>query len=468
MKWGLNWGLRTRLVLAFGLLCVVTAVAVAGGSYVQARRVILQQAQDSAVANFTGEVRTMYPLHTLTPSQADLDELAGRLSDRDYAAVALYGGQHSVGGIDPSIIPAQLREVVGNGRVAWQRVTGPGGVPFLVIGTRLDVSGRGPSGIEVYAARDMLTEEYSIDQLAVIAWLAGGGALVFAVLLALLAARGVLRPVRELGTAAHRLGAGDLSTRLTVRGSDELARVAGTFNSTAATLEHHVAELRRMEADARRFVADVSHELRTPLAAMAAVTDVLDAEAAQLSGNAATAAALVSTETRNLTQLVNDLIEVSRFDSGAAALVLDRVDIGAAITATLRARGWPSDVTTDLADDVHAVVDPRRVDVVIANLVGNALRHGAPPVTVRLAASSAEVTVEVRDHGAGLSDAVLPHVFDRFYKADQARTRSASTGSGLGLAIARENARLHGGELTAGNHPDGGAVFTLRLPRRDA
>ena len=249
---------------------------------------------------------------------------------------------------------------------------------------------------------------------------------------------------------------------------DELADLARTFNDTAGRLERQVGELRRMEADARRFVADVSHELRTPLAAMTAVTDVLDEEADRLPGDAGRAVRLVSQETHNLTQLVNDLIEVSRFDSGTARLALDDVDVAAAITATLRVRGWAERVRTELAPGVVARLDPRRLDVIVANLVGNALRHGAEPVSVRLDADADWLTIEVSDHGPGLDPQVLPHVFDRFYKADTARTRSE--GSGLGLAIAWENARLHRrdrqtGSLVAGNGQHGGAVFTLRLPR---
>ncbi|MEK8104956.1 HAMP domain-containing sensor histidine kinase [Micromonospora sp. M12] len=228
---------------------------------------------------------------------------------------------------------------------------------------------------------------------------------------------------------------------MTVRGVDELADVARTFNETAGTLERQVGELRRMESDARRFVADVSHELRTPLAAMTAVTDVLDEEAEHLPGDAGRAARLVSQETQNLTHLVNDLIEVSRFDSGTARLALDDVDVAAAVAATLRIRGWQDRVRMELAPGVVARVDPRRLDVIVANLVGNAFRHGAEPVSVRLDADQDWVTIEVSDHGPGLDPQVLPHVFDRFYKADTARTRSE--GSGLGLAISWENARLH-------------------------
>lgn len=461
------WGLRTRLLVASALLCVVTAAVVAGGIYVQARIVILQKAQDTAVQTMTRQLEELYPLRDPRPDSGTLTEIAGAVLDRDSSAVATYHGEHSQTGLDPAEIPTELRRAVREGSTAWQRVE-LGGEPVLIIGTPLMIVSPDrsvqPSGIEVYSRRSLLAEEHSIGRFATIAWLTGGVALLFAIVLALLAARSVLRPVRELGRVARLLGAGELGTRAEVRGSDELAEVAHTFNNTAAELEHHVEQLRAMEADARRFAADVSHELRTPLAAMAAVTDVLDEEASRLPEQTARAAKLVSQETRNLTRLVNDLIEISRFDSGAAVLALDDIDVAELVRATLRTRGWSERVHTELPAGVSARLDPRRVDVIIANLVGNALRHGEPPVSVQLHADSEWLTLDVRDHGPGLAPDVLPHVFDRFYKADAARTRS--DGSGLGAAIARENARLHQGSLDAANGQDGGARFTLRLPRQ--
>jgi two-component system sensor histidine kinase MtrB len=371
--------------------------------------------------------------------------------------VAVYGVL-SAGSMPLSVVTPELRETVRGGYTAWQRVS-VGGVTQLVSGTSVAF---GSSTLEVYSLRTLEPAAVSIDELSTRAWAFGGGALVFALALALLAAWSVLRPVRELGEAARRMGSGDLKSRLDVRGSDELAGLAVTFNDTADALDQRVDELRRMESDARRFVADVSHELRTPLSAMTAVADVLEEEAESLPADAAQAARLVSQETHNLTRLVNDLMEISRFDSGAAALVLDDVDVAQAVRASLRTRGWLDDVETTLPAEVVARVDPRRLDVVLANLVGNAVRHGGSPVSVTLAVEPGWVVITVADHGPGLSSTVLPHVFDRFYKADSSRARSS--GSGLGLAIARENARLHGGTLVAENHPDGGAVFTLRLP----
>ncbi|UBU13016.1 sensor histidine kinase [Nonomuraea gerenzanensis] len=459
-------GLRTRLLLAFALLCVVITAAVAGGSYVMSRNAILKATQDAAVHTMTSRLETLYPLRSSTPGRAELAEIARTVTVPNTVAVAVFHGRHSPDGLDPELIPPELRQAVAGGELAWQRVRW-GDEPVLIMGTPLMIVERNRdqrlSGIEVYTARSLRAEQRSVDWLATSAWLTGAAALAFAVVLASLATRGVLRPVRELGRAARLLGEGDLRARVAVRGSDELADVAHTFNNTAAELERHVKQLREMEADARRFVADVSHELRTPLAALTAVADVLDEEAAELPEPAGRAARLVSQETINLTALVNDLIEISRFDSGVAALAPNEVDVAELVHATLRVRGWSERVETELPADVTARLDPRRVDVVLANLVGNALRHGEPPVSVRLSADPQWIAVEVRDHGPGLDEAVLPHVFDRFYKASAARARSE--GSGLGLAIARENARLHGGDLTVANAQDGGAVFTLRLPR---
>ncbi|WP_228011225.1 sensor histidine kinase [Nonomuraea phyllanthi] len=476
-------GLRARLLFAFALLCVVTAAAVTGGMYVDARNAILQRTQDAAVQAMKRRMEQLFPLRSAAPGPDELREIAGTMTDGDNRAVAVYHEEHSLSGpapgrwrpdwkwqiLDPKVIPPRLRQTVADGVMAWQRVVWRG-EPYLIIGAPLLVVGEDRttrvSGIEVYTARSLGPEQRSIDELAGRAWLAGGAALAFAVVLALLATRGVLGPVRELGRAARLLGEGNMRTRIAVRGSDELADVARTFNTAAAELERHVKQLREMEADARRFVADVSHELRTPLAALAAVADVLEEEAARLPEPAGRAAMLVSQETLNLTALVNDLIEISRFDSGVAALALNEVDVAELVRATLRVRGWSESVHTELALGVTARLDPRRVDVVLANLVGNALRHGEPPVSVRLRADAHWIVLEVRDHGPGLAEAVLPHVFDRFYKASAARARSE--GSGLGLAIARENARLHRGDLTVTNAPDGGAMFTLRLPRQAA
>ena len=281
---------------------------------------------------------------------------------------------------------------------------------------------------------------------------------------AVTASRRVLLPVRRLAQAARRMSDGDLSVRIEPKGHDELAQLTTTFNDMAAALESKIGELELMETRARQFAGDVSHELRTPLTAMTAVADILPGHPG-LTGDAATAAQLVSQEILHLNRLVDDLIEISRFDTGTAQLVTDDTDVAVAVAACLRARGW-STVVTEIPPGLTMPLDRRRFDVILANLIGNALCHGGPPVTVqatiRPANGGEQLALVVRDHGSGVPAEALPHVFERFYKADTARSRSED--SGLGLAIAWENTRLHGGRIEAANHPDGGALFTLRLP----
>jgi two-component system sensor histidine kinase MtrB len=294
---------------------------------------------------------------------------------------------------------------------------------------------------------------------------AGGLLLATITGLAFAASRRVLGPVRRLAEAARRMSDGDLSVRIEPTGRDELARLVTSFNEMASDLDGKVSELQRMGAQARQFAGDVSHELRTPLTAMTAVADILH-EHPGLTGDAAAAAGLVRQEILHLNRLVEDLIEISRFDAGTAQLVTDGTDVATAVSGCLRARGW-TDVSTDVPAGLIVRLDRRRFDIIIANLVGNALRHGGPLVTVMARAEphgrgEGRLVLEVRDHGPGLPAAAIPYVFDRFYKADTARARSE--GSGLGLAIAAENAQLHGGHIEAGNHPDGGAVFTVSLP----
>jgi two-component system sensor histidine kinase MtrB len=196
---------------------------------------------------------------------------------------------------------------------------------------------------------------------------------------------------------------------------------------------------------------------------MTAVTDVLSAHTSGMSAEAARATDLVIREIAHLDRLVSDLIEISRFDAGTARLDAELVDVRAAITSSLGVRGWRGEeVQVEAEPGLAAHLDLRRFDVVVANLVGNALKYGQPPVLVAAWRDGGDLVVEVSDHGPGIDEQSMPHLFERFYKADAARARS--DGSGLGLAIALENARLHGGDVQARNRPTGGALFRLTLP----
>ncbi|MFL6000735.1 MAG: ATP-binding protein [Streptomyces sp.] len=467
-------GLRARLVVAFGLVAAVAAISTGALTFREARTGVLQQSQDATIRQLRAQLNQHASELDVPPGESALvkfaQEVAATESQGSWRVLVTYGdlsGSSAPGDPFTEVTPA-LREAVGSSRATvFQRVRGEGRTS-LVVGMSILFGGRDTAdtatGVRVFLVVPQATEQAYVDALVTAVERAMVAALALAVVLALLAARGVLVPVRKLRLATRRIAEGRLDTRLAVNGSDELADLSHTFNETAAALETSVAELREMEARARRFAADVSHELRTPLAAMSAVTDVLDEDAARLDPDTATAVRLISEETLKLARLVDDLMEISRFDAGAAVLHLDEIDLAESIRRTLAARGWTDTVATDLPPP-HAVrgrVDPRRLDVVVANLVGNALKHGGRPVQVRLSGGDAAAVIEVRDSGPGIPHDVLPHVFERFYKSDTARIRSE--GSGLGLSITAENVRIHGGTVRAANHPAGGAVFTVELP----
>ncbi|KAA2261455.1 HAMP domain-containing histidine kinase [Solihabitans fulvus] len=275
----------------------------------------------------------------------------------------------------------------------------------------------------------------------------------------ILAARRIQRRVRLAATAARRLGGGALDTRLPVRGRDELADLAGSFNAMAQRLGESIDQLRRKDQQQRRFVADVAHDLRTPLAAMIAATQGLHSPDTAVR---ARSAELVGGQARRLSALVEDLLEMSRFDAGAAELRLETVDLAALVDDAVRLAAPDTGIAVRLVGDGTVLADPRRLHTIVRNLVTNAVRHGAPPVTVTIDGSAAgEVAVVVADSGPGLAPDLAPVVFDRFVRGD--RARGQTEGSGLGLAIAHENALLHGGRLSVANSD--GAVFTLTVPR---
>ncbi|SDG48126.1 two-component system, OmpR family, sensor histidine kinase MtrB [Lentzea fradiae] len=460
---GRRWraGLRPRLLAAFVAVTVLGAAAAAWSGAGSASAALVDSAQRRLTETVTSQIAAVTPGLTYPPGQDALELLRTAVSPN---AVVTYRDLRAADGAD--LTTDALREAVRTGgRLVSQRID-DGDRPWLLIGTPVMITAvdgtRTPSGIEVYVARDLTPVGTEIAGMTRSAALTAALALPLAVLLALLAASSVLRPVRDLRDTARRLAAGDLDARSRPRGSDELAELTATVNEMAGSVQSSMAAMRRMQADARRFAADVSHELRTPLSTLTAVVEVLSMTADRMEPDARESARLAITETQRLVTLVEDLMEVSRFDAGTAELRLEDVDVPTAVRQCLRARSWLGRVELRTPPALVARLDRRRLDVVVANLVGNALRHGAPPVRVTVTGTGHEVRIEVADHGPGIPERVLPHVFDRFYKADAARTRTP--GSGLGLAIALENARLHGGDITAANRPSGGARFLLRLP----
>lgn len=475
---GRRWtSLRLRLLIVFALVALTTAVSASGIAYWLNRQAVLDRTQDAALGDFRQEMQNRAAALPVDPTQEELQRTAEMMagSSPGYSVLLLCerkDGTTVTGAAGPdafrmSDVPKSLQRAVNDRQkttavndaeyhMYWQR-TKPNGNPYLVGGTR--IVGGGPTG---YMYKSLAQERDDLNALAWSLTIATGLALLGSALLAQAAARTVLKPVQRLGDAARRLGEGELDHRLEVSGTDELADLAHTFNKTAEALEKKVADMSAREESSRRFVADMSHELRTPLTALTAVAEVLEEEVDDLDPMIAPAVALVVSETRRLNDLVENLMEVTRFDAGTARLVLDDVDVADQVTACIDARAWLDAVELDAERGIVARLDPRRLDVILANLIGNALKHGGSPVRVSVLVEGEWLVIAVRDNGPGIPEAVLPHVFDRFYKASASRPKS--DGSGLGLSIAMENAHIHGGDITAANRAEGGALFTLRLP----
>jgi two-component system, OmpR family, sensor histidine kinase MtrB len=301
-----------------------------------------------------------------------------------------------------------------------------------------------------------------------------GVGLALVVLLAAIASlvtRWVVLPVRHAARAAQRVSAGHLEERMQVLGVDDLAALATSFNEMAASLQAKLRELEDLSSVQRQFVSDVSHELRTPLSTIKMAADLLFESREELDQAGGRSVELLQSQLERFEALLVDLLEISRFDAGAATLDVDLVDVcdlvrRSADDAQQLAERRGSRIEFRLpATGCLAEVDRRRVERILRNILVNAVEHGeGKDVVVTAAIDSAAVAVSVRDYGVGLRPGEQHRVFERFWRADPARARSTG-GTGLGLAISLEDARLHGGWLQAWGEPGKGSVFRLTLPR---
>jgi len=457
--------LRPRLVATFALVAVLTSAGVAVTSYYLTRARVLQRAETAAEAEATAVFADAVATLPDNPTRPQILALVERLKARggaefDIVAVAADGTFETTSlSLSADSVPGALASPVDRSRIGLVRATAAK-EQFVVVGAR---PAGGPALYLFFPLDNPLDD---LELLRNVLAAAGVAAVLLSALVGALAARGLLRPLRETRNAAHRLEVGLLGTRLPEEGGDEFADLGHAFNRMAEALEKSIGDLRALEASHRRFVADVSHELRTPLTALTTAADVLESHRDGLDDAGSRAARLLVRESHRLATLVEDLMEISRLDAGAAPMSWEPVDVAGLVGSAVATRGWGDQVEMRSTGAVTTVADPRRLDAVVANLIGNAQEHGRPPVRVLVTASAEEVVVVVDDAGPGIAPDHLDRIFDRFYKADPARP--GGRGSGLGLAIARENARMHGGDLTVASPPGSGATFTLRLPRRVA
>ncbi len=373
-------------------------------------------------------------------------------------------------------IPDDLRKAVVSSprQQHWRFVTlryegGGKSAAGVAIGSVVQLPVGGP--YELYFVFSLQRETATVD-LVRRTFLLGGFVLVLLVgAVAYVVTRQVVSPVRRAVVVAERLSSGRLQERMTSKGEDDLARLGASFNTMAGNLQDQIRRLEDLSRVQQRFVSDVSHELRTPMTTIRMAGEVLHDARHDFTPSVARSAELLQNQLDRFESLLSDLLEISRFDAGAAALDPEPVDLREVVTRAVESSQPLADrrgsrVSVEGADEpCVATVDPRRVERILVNLVVNAIEHGeGRPVTVRLGSSADAVAVAVEDRGVGLREGETELVFDRFWRADPARART-SGGTGLGLAIALEDARLHGGWLQAWGRRGTGSVFRLTLPR---
>jgi two-component system sensor histidine kinase MtrB len=373
------------------------------------------------------------------------------------------------------VVSDELRRLVQNNpdEQWWQSVSLPTAdgsqAPGIVVGSQIALPDA--SRWEIYIGFDLSDTEQTLLFVQRTLFVGGLALLLLVGAVAWVIVRLVANPVRVAADTSERLASGDLAVRIPVRGEDELATLARSFNRMADSLQSQIRELADLSQVQQRFVSDVSHELRTPLTTIRLAGDVLYDQRFEFPSATARTAELLHTQTQRFEALLADLLEISRYDAGSVELETephslvhlaeDSIDGMASLAeqkgsdVRLVAPGGYSDVE----------IDPRRIRRVVRNLLGNAIEHGeGRPIVVTVDSNEQAVALSVRDYGHGMTEADAQRVFDRFWRADPSRRRTIG-GTGLGLAIALEDAQLHGGSLEVWSRVAGGSCFRLTLPR---
>jgi len=484
-RWRRSLQLRvaTTTTLVTGLIVLLIGLFLVdqiGNGVLKAKRdASISQASlglDAATAQFDG----------LTPGDLNgIRQAVDQITADPVSTAAAPGGDlftTVVRATDPSVnrelpvgqlIPDALGRQVDRGTIAVQysyvRVPGQAGeVPGLIVGQPVTTQA---GSFELYYLFPLTAEQKTLSLVQRTVLIAGLALVLLIAIIAALVTRQVVRPVRVAAQTASRLAHGDLSQRITVSGEDDIALLGESFNDMAASLQQQIQRLENLSRLQQRFTSDVSHELRTPLTTIRMAAELLYSSREDFAPELARSVELLTNELDRFESLLADLLEISRYDAGAAHLETERVDLrgiverSVAVAQPLAARHGV-ELRAELGDEpVIAEMDTRRVERVLRNLLGNALDHAeGKPVTVRVGADADAVAVTVRDEGVGLRPGEAALVFNRFWRGDPSRSRLTG-GTGLGLAISLEDIRLHAGWLQAWGERGRGAVFRMTLPR---
>ena len=377
--------------------------------------------------------------------------------------------------LDPATIPKSLSERVRESSdITWQYVTmrylQGTSAPGLAIGQKVQIPNAGQ--YEMYIVFSLANEEKTLNLINTYLLIAGLILIILITLITWVVVRQVVKPVREAARIATEFTSGDFRQRMKVYSQDEISTLGHAFNEMAESLEQQIARLENLSRVQQRFVSDVSHELRTPLTTLRMASEVIAASRDSFDPTVARSTELLVAQLDRFERLLEDLLEVSRFDAEVAVLEAVDFDIVQLVNRcaddlALVAKERKTEIFVKSAEpEIMIKADIRRVERILRNLLANAIDHSEEvQIDVQIKASDRDVAIGVRDYGIGLDENSLTRVFDRFWRADPSRARTRG-GTGLGLSIALEDARLHNGELEAWGRPGRGAHFVVTLPRK--
>ena len=377
--------------------------------------------------------------------------------------------------LDPATIPKSLSDRVRKSSdITWQYVTmrylQGTTAPGLAIGQKVQIPNAGQ--YEMYIVFSLANEEKTLSLINTYLFIAGLILIILITLITWVVVRQVVKPVREAARIATEFTSGDFRQRMKVYSQDEISTLGHAFNEMAESLEQQIARLENLSRVQQRFVSDVSHELRTPLTTLRMASEVIAASRDDFDPTVARSTELLVAQLDRFERLLEDLLEVSRFDAEVAVLEAVDFDIVELVNRcaddlALVAKERKTEIYVKSAEPVIMIkADIRRVERILRNLLANAIDHSEEvQIDVQIKASERDVAIGVRDYGIGLDENSLTRVFDRFWRADPSRARTRG-GTGLGLSIALEDARLHNGELEAWGRPGRGAHFVVTLPRK--
>lgn len=375
-----------------------------------------------------------------------------------------------------TLVPDQLKDRIQDAEIGaqyWQstslQVIAGQKDPAIVIGTKVTLSN---TKYSLYLFYNLSPTQGTLNFIQSVLWISGAVLLLLIGSITWYVTRNVVKPVSQAALVAEKLAAGQLQERMNVGGEDEVARLATSFNRMAEALQDQITQLATLSRMQQSFVSDVSHELRTPLTTVAMAAEVLHDARGSFDPINQRSAELLYNQVARFQELLADLLEISRFDAGAAVLDAEAADLAAVVDKVVAGAQPLADRIGSQLQVIHLVpadamvveMDPRRIERIVRNLVVNALEHGeSRPVEIYVATDAEVASVAVRDHGIGMDHAALSRVFDRFWRADPARARTTG-GSGLGLSIATEDTRLHNGALEVWGKPNEGSCFRLTIP----